>query len=472
MIPSIFSVFKKAVGPSSSHTTGALFCGADLAARLGTLYPDGNVSRIDIILAGSFAYTGEGHLTDKAAACGLSGYDIMTETMGVNEKYSEFLKKGRLSVSGLDIPFSEENIVFDRAASSLRHPNTLRFEVTDGAGGRRLFEYISVGGGVIEGPYENGILLRKAGPETGMPARPENDLSGHLCMDDVLAYCGANKMTFTEYAYKNEELNHGHDRAETMRRLLDIWSAMKANIKSGVTGTGELPGPLNLKRRAAQMHASYLSSAGKWRVLSEEITLAEIYAISVAEDNACGAKVVTAPTCGSAGVLPAVLRVLKDKYHRDPESVCDALAVAGLFGATAMKNASISGAYVGCQGEIGVAASMAAAAAAVMLEFDNEIVESAAEIALEHHLGLTCDPVGGLVQIPCIERNAAGAVSALNAANIAFLTDGQHNVSYDEALAAMQRTGMDMNEKYKETSLGGLAVVFPNCPVVSKKSPL
>ncbi len=195
------------------------------------------------------------------------------------------------------------------------------------------------------------------------------------------------------------------------------------------------------------------------------MTLAEIYAIATAEENACGSKIITAPTCGSAGVLPAVLRVMKDKYHRDRDILTDSLAAAGLFGAVAMKNASVSGAYVGCQGEIGVAASMAAAAAAVMLKFSNDITESAAEIALEHHLGLTCDPVGGLVQIPCIERNAAGAVSALNAANIAYLTAGQHNVSYDEALTTMQRTGLDMSDKYKETSKGGLATLFPSCPV-------
>ncbi len=232
---------------------------------------------------------------------------------------------------------------------------------------------------------------------------------------------------------------------------------MTGAIDAGLQAEGVLPGRLKLPRRAAEMFTSFQRNIRHWRVLPQEVTLAAVYAIAVAEQNAAGGRVVTAPTCGSAGVVPAVLRMLQERFRLADEAIYDALLVAALVGGVVAANASIAGAEVGCQGEVGTASAMAAAAACHLLGGTVLQVESAAEMALEHHLGLTCDPVQGLVQIPCIERNAVGAVTALNSANLALLSSGAHRISFDQVVATMKQVGQDMSAKYKETALGGLA---------------
>jgi L-serine dehydratase len=253
---------------------------------------------------------------------------------------------------------------------------------------------------------------------------------------------------------------HGISRNRLMSSMAEIWRTMSAAIDAGLVRNGTLPGGLEVERRASSLYERFRRDTEHRTFLSTEATLASIYAIAVAEENAAGGAVVTAPTCGSAGVLPACLRVMQESRDLPDERIHEALLVAGLIGAAAVAKASIAGALVGCQGEIGVASAMAAAAVCHLLGGDVESqVDRAAETALEHYLGLTCDPVAGLVQIPCIERNAAGAVSALNAAGLAMLSGGRDRVSFDATLEVMHQTGLDMSSKYKETSLGGLAAI-------------
>ncbi len=272
MIPSIFSVFKYAIGPSSSHTTGALFCGADIAKRIPQIKPD--AERIDIILMGSFAHTGEGHLTDKAAVCGLAGYDIETESRNVTEYYQEIMESGLLNIEGIMLPLSQENIHHDKDAETPRHPNTLRFVISSREDSIAA-EYLSVGGGLIRGPFIDGKDESEPEVEPGGGKSHDNVFAGHSCMDHVMDYCNENEITLAQYAFMNEAENHGIPRDEAKSRLNDIWLAMNRAIAEGVKGEGMLPGPLGLSRRAKQMHIAYIESMGKWRILSEEMTLAE-----------------------------------------------------------------------------------------------------------------------------------------------------------------------------------------------------
>ena len=473
-VPSLFSVFKKAMGPSSSHTLGALRAGLDFR-RVMTLFPEDILSgsRITVDLLGSFALTGKGHLTDVAAACGLLGYEMAPGQVSMNS-FLEEKTKSSLTLKGEKIGFEyPHSIHFITEGEDPGHPNTIRFQLSSCEGKAVVIvHYISYGGGNLQGPLvdhcASGLDQYKPLMERSKPAEGDDDeshrtLSRFSHMSEILEYCTSQKMRLHEFALLNEE-ERGRSRMAVYSEITSLWSLMEKSIEKGLTGRGQLPGRLGLQRRAAALYENLLKGYRNWRVLSEEITLAAIYAIGVGEENASGSLVVTAPTCGSAGVVPSVLKVIQEKYHKKKGDIVQALLTAGLFGAVALKNASVSGAYVGCQGEIGVASSMAAAGAAALLGGSNYQIEYAAEVALEHHLGLTCDPIDGLVQIPCIERNAAGAVAALNAVNLALLTDGTHNVSYDSVLDVMIRTGRDMNAKYKETSRGGLATAFISCP--------
>ncbi|MDD5647017.1 MAG: L-serine ammonia-lyase, partial [Candidatus Bipolaricaulis sp.] len=355
---------------------------------------------------------------------------------------------GQVFVDGRELPFDlDRDVVFDVDAEGLPHPNTMRFSLLDPGGATVIEEtYYSVGGGRVLGGGLGEL-------------RERQDSSGAISMSQVLAECERSGIDLVEYAYRIEETQHGHTRAEVDAHLDEIWGLMQQAMERGLTAEGTLPGFMHLERRAHGLYARFLEALPHFDILSAEASLASIYAIAVAEENAAGGAVVTAPTCGSCGVLPACLRVVQEKLGSSDAAIRRALLVAELIGAMIATNASISGAEVGCQGEIGAASAMSAGAVCLLLGGSaRDQVDRAAESALEHYLGLTCDPVGGLVQIPCIERNAAGAVSALHAASLAMISGGVDRVSFDDVVEAMHKTGLDLDARYKETARGGLAV--------------
>ncbi len=358
-------------------------------------YP--NASRYSVELYGSLALTGRGHLTDK----------VILETLGQDKT----------------------KIIFNYDEVFKYHPNAMKFKAYD-ENNERLTKWLvfSVGGGELK--------------ELNEP-RDENKEEVYLekNMNEILEVCRDDEISLVEYIDKQENLNE---------YLEYVWKVMESTIIKGLNTTGVLPGKLEVKRKAKEFYEKYLEKKN-----------GEIYsyaaALAVSEQNASGGIIVTAPTCGASGVLPAVLAYAKEIEHFEEKEIINALKVAGLIGILAKNNASISGAEVGCQGEVGVACSMAAAAYAYLLGGTNEQIEYAAEIGLEHHLGLTCDPVNGEVQIPCIERNAIASSKAITAAKYALLTDGTHYISLDDVLETMRQTGLDLNANYKETSKGGLA---------------
>ena len=447
--PSIFSILKVGIGPSSSHTLGPLLAAGDFRSRLEREQPDGE--RLRVTLMGSLARTGKGHLTDLAVTAGLAGQAVDGEERPDLRAVMQAVKAAdRLRVGRRDYAFApERDVEFDTAAACPRHPNTLRFALLDEAGQAVLEEeYLSVGGGVVAG----GSFPP---PPESLPeeAKPRLTALVDRCLDD--------SDDLVDLVLENEDKAHGLDHDEVYRRLGRLWALMEASINAGLNAGGLLPGRLRLQRRANDMYINLLKNLRQWRMLSQEVTLAAVYAIAVAEENASGERIVTAPTCGSSGVVPAALKVLQERFRLPDEKILDGLVVAGLVGTVVVAHASVSGAEHGCQAEVGTASAMAAAAACRIMGGTVMQVEFAAEMALEHHLGLTCDPVYGLVQIPCIERNAVGAVTALNAANLALLSDGTHRIPFDTAVATLRDVGADMSTKYKETALGGLATEVP-----------
>ena len=448
-LPSIFEILKPAVGPSSSHTLGAMMAArafmekaAQPAAAMGA------GARIRVTLYGSLALTGRGHLTDVAIAAGLAGCGprelVGTTLVEVQERVR---KAGCVGVGDREFLFdADRDVIFDVTPRDLPHPNTMRFDVLDLEGNEALSEtYVSVGGG------------RLAGGTFGPLVR---DLAQHgrASAGAVVSACVRLNIDLVEHVYRTEELDHGYSRTEVDAHLDEMWALMRRAIDRGLAAEGILPGSLRLERRARTLYRNFLGLLPHFHVLSPEASLVSIYAMAVAEENAAGGAVVTAPTCGSCGVVPACLRVVEEKMGLRPEQIRRALAVAGWIGAVIAADASISGAEVGCQGEIGAASAMAAGAVCYLLGGTvSDQIDRAAESALEHYLGLTCDPIDGLVQIPCIERNAAGAVSALNAASLAMISGGGDRVSFDAVVDAMRRTGHDLDSRYKETALGGLA---------------
>jgi L-serine dehydratase len=445
-LPSVLDVLKPAVGPSSSHTLGPMRAGLLFRRRLARRAG----GRISVTLYGSLAHTGKGHLTDLAVVAGLAGYGPKKlAERSLRSIYEEISSTGVILTRSHGFAFQpERDIVFDKETPPRPHPNTLRFALHDDRGRVVLSTvYCSVGGGVIV----DGSDL--AAVEEGSTARP-------VAARDIVDDCRRRGESLVDYALAMESSHHGNPHDRVIAHLRTIWNLMSCSIDNGLRHKGVLPGPLGVERRAAAMLARLSEKQGTPSAVSYETTRASIYAIAVAEENADGGAVVTAPTCGSAGVLPACLRVMQESLGLSDDRIGEALLVAGVIGGLAVAKASIAGALVGCQGEIGVAAAMAAAAVCHLLGGSvADQVDRAAETALEHYLGLTCDPVGGLVQIPCIERNAAGAVSALNAANLAMISGGRDRVSFDATLEVMHQTGLDMRSRYKETSLGGLASI-------------
>ncbi|MBT6326665.1 MAG: L-serine ammonia-lyase [Bdellovibrionales bacterium] len=445
---SIFELFKIGIGPSSSHTVGPMKAVKYYLSHHASLK---KINRLKVELYGSLALTGKGHGTDKAILLGLSGYIPETvDTKKINSLIQQINSDKKINLLGQhEINFDiNSDLILNKGHSLLFHPNALKvssFDRNDSLLSEK--DYYSTGGGFFqegtEAVNENIVIVP-------FPFSKASDL---------LDICQKHNLNISEVILENEKVRFSID--EILKKLQLIKDVMFSSIKNGHHTEGHLPGGLNIKRRAPGLFKK-LQHASK-----EELRVLDwvnLNAIAVNEENAAGGRIVTAPTNGAAGILPAVINYYKHHCSgANEEGVNKILLTAGAIGTLYKKNASISGAEVGCQGEVGVACSMAAGGLAEALGGNINQVENAAEIGMEHNLGLTCDPVGGLVQIPCIERNAMGAVKAINAARIALQGDGTHYISLDKVIMTMVHTGKDMASKYKETSKGGLAVNFPNC---------
>jgi L-serine dehydratase len=431
------------------------------AAFAGAIVASGVLPRLDRVrvdLFGSLAWTGKGHGTDKAVILGLAGE--MPDTIdpdAADAIVASVRNDGMLRFGGRHpIAFdSETGIVFDGKTVPPHHPNTLAFTAYDQAdvviGSER---WCSVGGGFIVPESELG--LPQAGPDDPVPYPFRSG-------QDLLVMGVASRLPIADMVLANEVSRQPLEQVEY--RLDRLIAVMMASIDRGMAIEGELPGGLHVRRRAPALHRKLTTASGSNNRMQHEVMdWVSLYAIAVNEENAAGSRIVTAPTNGAAGIVPATLRYFRD-HCRDADiaGMRRFLLTASAIGALFKMNASISGAEVGCQGEVGVACSMAAAGLAAVLGGSNEQIENAAEIGMEHHLGMTCDPIGGLVQVPCIERNAFGAIKAISAASLALQGDGMHIVSLDKVIATMRQTGRDMQSKYKETSLGGLAVNLAEC---------
>ncbi len=448
---STFDIFKIGVGPSSSHTVGPMKAARAFVDSLGRA--SFAVNRITVRLYGSLAYTGKGHGTDSAVLLGL--YGERPETLdpdSVAPLLRRIHAERTLEVPGVGvIPFApEKDLVFDLEDELGRHTNGMRFTAFGASGAELLSEdYFSIGGGFIVRGDEPEPRMQE-----GEPPFPFTNAAELLRMAE-----GAG-LPIAELMYRNE--THWRPPVEVGERLDAIWETMRACVQRGLATEGVLPGRMSVLRRAPKLYRR-LKEHGKRDGL-DTMDWVNAYAIAVNEENAAGGRVVTSPTNGAAGVIPAVLHYYSELVPgSDDAGIRRFFLTAGAIGILYKINASISGAEMGCQGEVGVACSMAAAGLAAAFGGTNAQIENAAEIGMEHNLGLTCDPIGGLVQIPCIERNAMGAVKAINAARLALQGDGSHKVSLDQVIATMRQTGLDMSTIYKETSRGGLAVNVPEC---------
>ncbi len=402
MMKSIKYIYKIGKGPSSSHTMGPFKAVRHYVENHEETY------KLHVTLYGSLAATGKGHLTDVAIMDAFSAGEVEIEWK------------------------PQENLPV--------HPNGMKVSAVNGDGDTYdRWTYYSVGGGDI-------ICMEH--PIEGDEVKVDYDMT---TMTEVLNWCNKTGKSFWEYVEEVECKSH-----RLWEYLAKVWKVMQEAVERGIEQEGALPGPLNIRRKALSYHVRAFGQGDTFKTRG----LVFAYSLAVCEENACGGTIVTAPTCGSCGVLPSVLYHMKTRYNFSDQRILRALATAGLVGNVAKYNASISGAEVGCQGEVGVACAMAAAAVAQLMGGSPAQIEYAAEMGLEHHLGLTCDPIGGLVQIPCIERNAYAAARAMDAGIYALYTDGLHRVSYDKAVLVMKETGHNMTSLYKETSEGGLAKVL------------
>ena len=458
---SVFDLFKIGIGPSSSHTVGPMRAAHMFASGLAEDGLLAAVASVRVELFGSLGATGVGHGSNKAVMLGLAGeLPESVEVAKIAERVAIIRAKQRLKLLGThEVMFDEgRHLVLHRKRTLPFHPNGMRFAALD-ASGREMHAavYYSIGGGFV-------VDEREAGADRIAPDR--TPLTHEFTTGDgLLAICRSSGRSISDVMLANEAA--WHDPATVRDKLLEIWTVMQTCVASGCEREGILPGGLKVRRRARAMHEQLLSDAG--RSTHDPLTVIDwvnLFALAVNEENAAGGRVVTAPTNGAAGIIPAVLhyyaRFVPDASE---DGIVRFLLTAGAIGILFKENASISGAEVGCQGEVGSACSMAAAGLTEVLGGTPEQVENAAEIAMEHNLGLTCDPIGGLVQIPCIERNAMASVKAINAARMALRGDGQHFVSLDKVIRTMRDTGADMKTKYKETARGGLAVNVVEVPV-------
>ncbi len=463
MAVSVFDLFKIGIGPSSSHTVGPM-----RAARLFVrhLQHDGalaRTARVQSHLYGSLGATGKGHGSDKAVLLGLAGHEPDTvDVDAVPALLAAMRGQGRLCLLGQhDVAFDEaRDLQFHRREALPFHANGMRFQAFDGDGvelDNRCF--YSVGGGFVvsEAIAADGARQKVIAPDTTLLPLPFH--SGAELLHRTQQIGGS----IAQVMRRNE--GHWRTDAEIDAGLLRIWQVMQDCVRRGCATDGILPGGFKVKRRAPQLYRDLTSHPeAALRDPLQVLDWVNLYALAVNEENAAGGRVVTAPTNGAAGIVPAVLHYYaRFVHHSHDAGVVDFLLTAAAIGLLYKENASISGAEVGCQGEVGVACSMAAGALCAVMGGTPEQVENAAEIGMEHHLGLTCDPVGGLVQIPCIERNAIASVKAINAARMALRGDGTHFVSLDQVIKTMRETGADMMTKYKETARGGLAVNIVEC---------
>jgi len=459
MAVSVFELFKIGIGPSSSHTVGPMLAAHTFVQRLQSSNLLTQVESLKVTLFGSLAYTGRGHGTDKAVLLGLSGeLPDQVDPDNIDGIVQEIQNSGIIRLAGqVRIGFSEKtDLVFNKSETLPYHTNGMRFTALDKDGetlARR--DYYSVGGGFVVN-HDEAAADRIVKDKTLLPY-PFN--SG----DELLALCTRHNMSIASIMMTNEK--EWRSEKEIRDGLLNIWNAMHGCIKRGYTSSGVLPGGLNVNRRAPSLYRELSqSSESADRDPLKIIDWVNLYALAVNEENAAGGRVVTAPTNGAAGIIPAVLNYYYNFiHHSNEEGIIEFLLTAGAIGILYVLNASISGAEVGCQGEVGVACSMAAGGLTAAMGGTMSQVENAAEIGMEHNLGLTCDPVGGLVQIPCIERNAMGSVKAINAQRLAMQGEGKHKVSLDKVIKTMRETGADMTNHYKETSRGGLAVNVIEC---------
>lgn len=455
MAISVFDLFKIGIGPSSSHTVGPMRAAGLFVQQLARLE---QVRRIRVDLYGSLGATGIGHGTDKAVLLGLEGESPeLVDTPSIEPRVAEIKAQKRLRLAGThELSFDPaQDLLFHRKKSLPFHPNGLVFSAYDG-GRKRIAErtYYSVGGGFVVDEQAAGED-RIVEDETAV-SYPFGSAQA------LLALCAEQGLSISSVMLANETA--WRSEAMIQDELLRIWSVMQDCVERGCRQEGILPGGMKVKRRAARLYRQLMSETESHQVPLGTMDWVNLYALAVNEENAAGGRVVTAPTNGAAGIIPAVLHYFwKFSPGYSEQAVVRFLLTAGAIGILYKENASISGAEVGCQGEVGSACSMAAGALTEVLGGTPEQVENAAEIAMEHNLGLTCDPVGGLVQVPCIERNAMGAVKAINASRMALRGDGRHFVSLDKVIKTMRDTGADMKRKYKETARGGLAVNVIEC---------
>ncbi|OSP55694.1 L-serine ammonia-lyase [Pseudoruegeria sp. SK021] len=470
MFLSVFDLFKVGIGPSSSHTMGPMTAAAlfleDLRGGAEKIPGAGNLARLSASLHGSLAFTGKGHATDRAVILGLCGLEPATLDPDAAETLeAEVRRTGRIHPTGLgDLAFDPEtDLVFDYGPALPGHANGLILRAFDQAGNPYMTQtYYSIGGGFVITDTE--LQRRDSGKNDLGAAKAALGLPYPFgSATDMLAMGRASGLSIAAMKRANEE---AYRLAPPLDADLDaLWEVMSAVIDRGLQTEGILPGGLNVRRRAKAIHDQLQSEAGRNQAQPHVVNdWLSVYAMAVNEENAAGGRVVTSPTNGAAGVVPSVIRYYRDHcLGANQSGIRDFLLVAAAIGGLIKHRASISGAEVGCQGEVGSASSMAAAGLCAALGGTNAQIENAAEIALEHHLGMTCDPAAGLVQVPCIERNALGAIKAVSAASLALRGDGSHFMPLDNCIETMRQTGRDMNEKYKETSQGGLAVNLPGC---------
>lgn len=457
---SVFDLFKIGIGPSSSHTCGPMVAGRRFVDDLRARGLFDSTERVTARLHGSLAWTGKGHASDKATLLGLSGERPETiDPEAVDGIVKRIEETGRMMLGGeRDIAFSvADDLVFDYEVMLPAHSNGMCVYAYDGAGEQLHKQiYYSIGGGFVATDAEMDVTQAAPSADVNVPF-------DYKSADELLAIGRDRGLSFRDIAMENEKA--WRTETDVLAGLDRIWETMKGCMDRGMATPGELPGGLHVRRRAKALYDDLQGEERRnFRMPHHCLDWISLYALAVNEENAAGGRIVTAPTNGAAGVIPAVIRYYKDFCPgADRAGVHTLLLVAAQIGGLIKMNASISGAEAGCQGEVGSACAMAAGGLAAALGGTNEQVENAAEIGLEHHLGMTCDPVGGLVQIPCIERNAMGAVKAINAASLALHGDGQHYVSLDAVIETMRQTGADMQSKYKETSQGGLALNVVEC---------
>jgi L-serine dehydratase len=455
---SLFQLFSIGIGPSSSHTVGPM-----RAARSFALSLNENPSSLSVELFGSLAMTGKGHATDLAILLGLEGYTPETVDPSFAKKRFEDIQETSVLMLCKKDPIyfdPKEHLIFHKGKRLPYHSNAMRFTAYDAKGEKIATQiYYSVGGGFVLNQDEISLKPHLAPDDCTLPFPFKS-------CDELLALCRKHKMTIPELMMENEKTWRSEE--EIQDGILNIWNVMKGSVTRGCQEKGILPGGLNVRRRASEIYQHLILKGDLSADPSAIFDWISLFALAVNEENAAGGRVVTAPTNGASGVIPAVLHYY-EKFTPQPtnEGIIRFFLTATAVGILYKENASLSAAEMGCQGEVGVACSMAAAGLTAALNGTNEQIENAAEIGMEHNLGLTCDPIAGLVQIPCIERNTMGAIKAINASRLALLGNGEHVVSLDQVITTMRQTGEDMKSVYKETSEGGLAlnvsVGLPEC---------